>query len=484
LNAIEDFYIKLEGPPDADKRDLLHQAIQITCLRLKLTGPQRAAINIEYVPENITFVEHFGEINAVEVRARIRYTPQDNIDYVVVSNDNIGMPLAVPDYRGHSYNRFVNPTPELFGRNYNGARDPASTLLLSCYLQTPPGEHRIGAPPPALLPPAGSVDVSGSPPPSPPPTYPPPDTITRYTPTSASTSASSDPPLTAYSADARTAPYTHAAMTIKYITDVSRIALAKGTGSPSTGHEDTTVIAQLAANKGMIELRYEFERNGQPPAIPPMLDTINFNSTLKGKLVYSDVTPTSPPVTPSMQHRYFHITGIYRYALNRPVRSDESLSFGALPYTSFTTQNTTFKLADLASGALTLNLFSPSPPTGPGGQAAAAVQAAANADPSGAQAMAAPTAPAGQTPSLSQGMPQLQPYQGAAVGNQPGGGAPADGDTSEVNTSEPPPAPPIPSNAIYGEAAQIAAAASTFGGGAPTGQLRYINHDFVWIPNQ
>ena len=51
--------------------------------------------------------------------------------------------------KGNSYNRFINPTPELFGRDFNGVRDPATRVLLSCYLQTPPGEHRIGTLPTA-----------------------------------------------------------------------------------------------------------------------------------------------------------------------------------------------------------------------------------------------------------------------------------------------------------------------------------------------
>ena len=101
-------------------------------------------------------------------------------------------------------------------------------------------------------------------------------------------------------------------MTIKYITDIGRIALAKGTGGRFVSqrlrgyHGDR---ATCARTKGQIELKYEFERNGQTPEIPPMLDTINFNDTLKGKLVYSDVTPTGPGLTLSMGHRYLPYHG-------------------------------------------------------------------------------------------------------------------------------------------------------------------------------
>lgn len=387
MNAIEDFYVRLDGSPKSDKRMLIQQAMAVTMNRLKLTGAGKAKFAKEYIPENITITEHFGPVNACEVRARIRYTPEKVMDYVAPWNNELGMPLVPKTdgaFAGHPYDKELCRVPALYGETLKGDRGdsmPAVLTMLSCYLQVPEGVHNIGQW-------VNKAKGENNPPYPENPNYPRPDNVYQVPYEVPSTSTSS------YSSAAKEAPYTNTRLEINYYTSASNVALPKGgsgtassgggfapgtvggtSGSQSSNKETTSQVSDVAGEQASVEIVFDFERHGKLPEIPARPKTINLAKNLTGKRVWSKTSTVGPTLNGGGAAQIYRIFGTAIYALNRPIEDNENITLGALPFTSATAQGNIFTLAQVEKKEYGLEV-----PQASGNQPTAEEKAAGNAD--------------------------------------------------------------------------------------------------------
>lgn len=70
VNYLAECNIRLEGPVNADKRDMMTQAYRIVDAKLLISSRK---MNQDYLVQQVAFVDHIGEIPAIEVRYRIQH---------------------------------------------------------------------------------------------------------------------------------------------------------------------------------------------------------------------------------------------------------------------------------------------------------------------------------------------------------------------------------------------------------------------------
>ena len=321
VNYLAECNIRLEGPVNADKRDMMTQAYRIVDAKLLISSHK---MNQDYLVQQVAFVDHIGEIPAIEVRYRIQHVfgkaereQLGNLYY-----ERLGTPIELEALNGHEYKNTVSQTPALYGYDSHAGpdatRDPAAALfVMHCYLQSPcSNQHSI-----ATVPPDEGEEKEDA----------------GYTPTT-HVSGEYVPELPKnedgdyYHESGYEAMYLSARLTNRYYWQYCRAQLPIA-ASASEENEDTTVVANLARPQARREVRIIAERVGQYPSLPRATEQYT-DGEIKGTLLRYWDKGEAPRLAPDGRKLIFTVEAYYLYALNRPPRDDESTRVGVLPFSS------------------------------------------------------------------------------------------------------------------------------------------------------
>jgi len=331
VNYFAECNIRLEGPVNADKRDMMTQAYLIVDSKLLLRSRK---FNNEYLIHQVAFVDHIGEIPAIEVRCRIQHmfggnkkqgdqqTQREQLGNLYW--ERLGAPIELEALNGHEYKNTVNQTPALYGYDSHAeptaTRDPAAALfVMHCYLQSPcSNQHSIATVPPD----EGEGDDKAG--------YTPQTYVTGYV---AELPKNEDGDY--YDQSNYDAMYLSARLTNRYFWHYCRaqLPIAAGAASESEDDQDTTVVANLARPQARREVRMISERVGQYPSFPKAMEQYT-DGKIKGTLLRYWDKEEAPRLAPDGRKLIFTVESYYLYALNRPPRDDETTRVGVLPFSS------------------------------------------------------------------------------------------------------------------------------------------------------
>lgn len=328
VNFYADCAIRLEGPPNADKRAMITQGIRVVEAKIGIiTNP---GMGDRYMLTQGAIIDHIGDVPAIEVRYQIRHQFDKTRELLAnLRQDRIGKPLVLEALEGIEYKNTVSQTPAPYGYNSHGGtepRDPAIALfLMHCYLQSPCNDyHAI----------AGQSLQEGSDKEE--PGYIPPTEVSGYIP---------DPPVSPgdyYNKEAQASMYMAAEVESRYYFEYCRahMPVASETFDTNGGGESSesktevsTVVCNLSQPQCRREIRITAERVGRYPAMPRPVEEYT-DGELKGYLLRYWDRAVAPRLAADGRKLLYTIQAYYLYALNRPPKGDEATRVGILPFTS------------------------------------------------------------------------------------------------------------------------------------------------------
>ena len=320
--------VRLEGRPDADKRLLIARAIQIVDNRLAFLSGQFGS---DFLIEQAAIIDHIGDVNAVEVRLRIRHLTDNITDFLGnLRADRLGRKLDnLPAVEGEpdGYDPTISQVPSLFGYDPHGEeRRPAVLFLLSCYQQSPcSSDHALD----------GGIPLPEEEEEESPEAF---ETFISEGPTSSLPQGDGG----SYTQAAKTAMYTMARMTSRYINRPikAQLPIAR-VSSGGTETEDTSAFVELAPPQAQREIRYEAERVGEQPLVPSAVETYA-DGNLNGTLLDSWYDVSAPVLSSDGRKKIYRTECYLLYGLNRPPLTSEKLLIGVLPLTEFTQNDNRF----------------------------------------------------------------------------------------------------------------------------------------------
>lgn len=321
VTMISGVSIHLEAPPNVDKRDLIVRAIQIADTRLNFL----AETDVELFIEQFALVDHIGEANAVDLSFTIRRQGATAADFFTQVLDGsgtqaMGQPVELPALAPHpGYSPQISQSPKVYGYTAldpTKARDPATLLLLHCYLQDPCSDkHDIAQYEQRKI--RKGEGGEGERP-----------TIVHRT-------LKGYPFKTKKSLFARghrRAMYTHAQVKNVYKLRQLRAHLPIARRASSmTGNDDTSVALGLGAPMAQRVITVDAERVGAWPELPVPVDSYR-DGGLRGVLLDHDLEPHAVTLAPDGSTKVYRVTARYVYALNRPPRVGETPALGSVPY--------------------------------------------------------------------------------------------------------------------------------------------------------
>lgn len=135
--------------------------------------------------------------------------------------------------------------------------------------------------------------------------------------------------LPLFSSEHYQVPYGTYAIRTRYIYRSGKIQVPVAGPAPADSSEETSRVLRL--HKPVIQkvVEYEATRSGLPPLVPNP-ETSNPNE----ELLEADIDVLAPPLGTGGERNY-KISGLYTYALKKPVWVQDGLGMGTLPYTSF-----------------------------------------------------------------------------------------------------------------------------------------------------
>lgn len=315
---ISQVYVRLEGPPSADKRLLIERAIDIAENRLSFVeqSANEAKQQIEYAE----IIDHIGEENAVELSIRIHQLVEAGEHLTRLRQEALGSPLDLPEKTGvPTYDPKLSPAPALYGYDpHGGERRPAVLWVLHCYLQDPcSGEHGING---------NSLQRT--------------DDFDDPLP-SGTEVQEQDPSILRdlvehdhYSDEAKTAIYTYCKLVSEY--GVNEMKVAMPLSKLNTSHINTNVVFDLCEPQSWRKIEVDAERIGKPPQIGTPLSTYSDGRLVATRMSHK-ICLFPPVLTPDGRKEVFRVTATTVYSLNYPPSSSETLRMGVPSYTKGTT---------------------------------------------------------------------------------------------------------------------------------------------------
>ncbi|HZZ71339.1 MAG TPA: hypothetical protein VFE24_03745 [Pirellulales bacterium] len=305
-----DLVVRLEGPKNADKLQLVERCMQIADAKLQIFSA-RKSLQIEH----LAITDYLSDSsNAIEVRARVQHTPDvnyngaGNIGAVILSR--FGLPFDIPEYDGQW---MIDLGP--YG---------TSSALVSAfrvYLQTPCvtdlRQHQLGN------------SLSGS-------------AVADTTRTGDERSGSSNSkinidvgkvpvfPANRYSSEQGEAIYNFYQIESKYLIHQHKVALPIASSSKNDG--DTVYFGTLGPKTAHRVVRIAAERIGAWPTIPTFAD---FEDGGIRYVLIDTVTfdPKAPHPTSDGKRQIYSVDAQLTYGMSRPPNDSENMRVGALPWT-------------------------------------------------------------------------------------------------------------------------------------------------------
>jgi len=346
LSMSSEVHVVLEGPPDADKRQMICRAMQVIDQKLNFSQIE-LGYGKQYFPEKVMITDHIGEQNRVEASVRFREVPVPEVaggamarphEFYANLRDNMGRRMqTLPAMPGEpspydpgksrilALYGYTPPTNDRLG----GERKPAVTLLLQCYLQQPCFDfHGIAQFTGGSL---GDPDDD--------------EHTMRYVPdvTEAPNGVLVYTPHDDWSIGARENVYTMVRQCSDYASNECNVQLPVA-GDPSAGDDeapqDTSQVFQLALGQCHRTIDVDLERAGAWPEVvrPEKTYTDNVShpgNPLKGRLLRSSVESYPPTLSPDGVTRIYRVTAHHVYAMNRPPTMTERYQIGVQPQTKF-----------------------------------------------------------------------------------------------------------------------------------------------------
>lgn len=321
--------VRLEGPPHADKNEMLARMIEIADRKIGVTKTDNTMI------ENLEIIDHIGEFNAVEANFRIRHIQNDSRETITkLQVKTWGKPLefdTIPvitddddddDRKGVVYSPLLNPVPYIYGYGtQSGLRNTATLFFLHCYLQDPCVPiHNIGQydQPTSLtnLP----RNERGEP------------IINQKSPGELSSS-----PLDSISNEAsQVGMYTFSSIRNQYVSEKMRVQMpiSKLVQSNLGTLKQTAVLLDLAETQMCRIVDVEMERVGSPPRLPNPVERYRFGTGNRGLAVLkaTTVVPMAPILSPDSSQLIYRARATYHYMMDRPLLANEEMRIERNPF--------------------------------------------------------------------------------------------------------------------------------------------------------
>lgn len=344
INCFSQIGVRLEGPPNADKRLMMARAVQIAEARLGDFAAFGNVNDMTTMIESIAFAEEIGEDNAIEFRARLRRVVAGDGASAFIGNlpaGTFGQKLVLPPIPTN-YDPGASVVPASWGYNpadpQNASRNPAAVLFaLACYLQSPCNPIH------GML--QGSSLVQGS---IPAQSGAPSQVVASSTQVA---SLAKWKPVSRLSADAQANLYFSAKSVSVYEHAPRRVALPIA-GDVSQLSAPATAFVSLGRGQVVRKITVDGERIGGPPKMPIPLDSYNEAPGNAAVLIHHHVELFPPTLSVDGAKQVHRARGYYCYALTRPPLQTEKLQRGVLPFTNFGVQDTAIAAADLYDGSL------------------------------------------------------------------------------------------------------------------------------------
>jgi len=327
--------VRLEGPPHANKKRLIETALRVIDSRLRFTVHKSgvSANTISWMPRQIAIIDHFGEVNAVDVRFAIEYyPPQGNVKYFLQDFiTRLGEPLKLPASQGGAYDNTRSPVPSLHGYDsHGGQRSEAWAIVRACYLSFPcAARASLQADEPSEE------------------TFPEIEEVESYDPQAPSTPTLATGETHYSDTYGMDGFYTIIRMESSYPIHTTRVQLPIASRVDGGNETDpTSVFVRLARGQAKRLIRVEAERVGKYPEIPALLDTYN-DSSLKGFLISSNLEMQAPTLAPNGVQVIYHTEAEYLYGLSRPPTASEKLRVGVLRHTNLTQDDNALPLSEV-----------------------------------------------------------------------------------------------------------------------------------------
>lgn len=320
-----ELHVRLEAPPNVDKRVLMQRCAQIAVVRLGNNGSLASATGY---PEEVAFVEEIGELNAIELRIRMNKTAgSDTNNGSFLGNlpmGTFGLPLQLPG-TPTNYDPAVSPVPWFYGytSGSNSPRDPTDPsnpavilYAMRCFLQTPCDANHQMAQLTGLI---GGTLATQKPSSS--------DVVSSVT------TVQSLPSFTGSSQVNESA--TQAVYRYYHYSSCYKIRRLK-VGLPVAGDitnltDDATKFVSLGRPQAVRVITVDGERVGQPPNMPAPDETYT-DGAITGNLLDHHVEGFPTQLTADGTQRVYRLRGYYVYGLNRSPLASESLLLGKLPF--------------------------------------------------------------------------------------------------------------------------------------------------------
>jgi hypothetical protein len=314
-------HVRLEGPPNADKRLLIGRALQIVDSRLEMTARENQT---EYYIDQASITDIFGDENAIEVDCRIQQLPEDLAVFLThLKSDLLGSPVVAGPFPGEpaAHNPRKHEVPALFGYEPHGdTRTPAVLFILHCYLQSPcVNQHAI-----AQFPQSNEESEAGD------------SQNEKGTAVSGSVGdVKYNEPTKNYNESASQTIYTVCRLSSKVIVSGGRVQLPLASATDQADPAaDTCAVVRVSRGIAKREIYYEMERVGAWPEIPAAPDSYEDPQnlgTITCKLLKHWDEPCAPTIASNGRAYVYRTEGYRLYSMSRPYGPGESPRVGALP---------------------------------------------------------------------------------------------------------------------------------------------------------
>jgi hypothetical protein len=288
-------FIRIKGDKRASNWIMTQRAFALAAGKVPLGSVTEG--HLLQISVNQSLVDRDISLNVV-----YKYTPQANAIMGSLSLDSLRVDSIFPNFGG------VNPEPP-WGK---GTQGTSALKVLGAALEA---ACTGGAAPEGNFPgPVGGIGFQDGPLPV----------------TSISTSDTLPSYQTSYSTEGQTNPYNVYDMTTRYYRNSGIIqAPIAGPASSSGGSSSTPTSAffRVSQPTSTVTVKWSAERVGATPQIPAP-DNNNTNYVL----LDHSITPIAPQVLPDGNTYVFRVEGEYFYGCKVPMRLNENLAMGAVPW--------------------------------------------------------------------------------------------------------------------------------------------------------
>ena len=349
-NFMRECYVRLDGPPNADKRLLMARAIQIIENRIPAITKQfseEVGQENAVIPQALSLTDDGGERNTVEAYMRVlmpigsdtnEASHRARLGSVLVGK--FGSPIeTLPRLQGATnepgtYDMTQSPVMPTYGFDHTGPRTPVASFLYQVYLQTQclagAEQHHVASDTAASS--SGFLEGKGNNKDK--------DTIVTQAEADA---IPIDDNANIFATDSalKSKPYSYYRAESTYFYNSMRTQMPIARVYTANDSQDTSVVFTLGGRQCRREIRVDGERMNEWPEIPKPLDSYEEGGMTGFRLSFFHRCH-APILTVDGKAKLFRITAYYVYAMNRPPLTSEKLSTGVLPFTSMEMKDTQY----------------------------------------------------------------------------------------------------------------------------------------------